>query len=227
MSKELTDELKQINKNKNSKASLSNSTNMFSSANDLLCENNSKQSIEFSKTIHSPPKCIYTFSTQLKSPCIKLNTTNTIISIHKHEQHQYEPIFLTSTFSRGLSIIRYEILEDLNNRGCIVFGASLDNENVKENIHKNENNTYCYYCNDGHISGFDKCKKYKNNARAKSGNIVDFIMDMDKAEIRLAIDKKEIGVLFENVSRPLTPFVELLGNPMYGGGNQSVQINLI
>lgn len=169
----------------------------------------------------------YAFSTQLKTPCIKLNTTNTIISIHKHEEHQYEPIFLTSTFSRGLSIIRYEILEDLNNRGCIVFGASLDNETVKENIHKNENNTYCYYCNDGHISGFDKCKKYKNNVRAKSGNIVDFIMDMDKAEIRLAIDKKEIGILFENVSRPLTPFVELLGNPMYGGGNQSVQINLI
>lgn len=97
---------------------------------------------------------------------------------------------------------------------------------MKENLHKNEHNTYCYYCNDGHISGFDKSKKYKSNTRAKSGNIVDFIMDLDKSEIRLRIDNKEIGILFENISKPLTPFVELLGNPVYGGGNQSVEIKL-
>lgn len=58
MSKELTDELKQINKNETSKTSLSNRTNNISSTNDLLSEENSKQSIEFTKTINSPPKCI-------------------------------------------------------------------------------------------------------------------------------------------------------------------------
>lgn len=126
---------------------------------------------------------------------------------------------------KNVYLIRFEILEDINNRGCIIIGASLDNQYIENNIHSNEHNTYSYSCSDGKLRGFNQNKKYIPKI-CRSGSIIDLKMDMDKNEISLSIDSNNLGVLFYNVSKPLTPFIELLGNEAYGGGNQSVEIKV-